>query len=105
MVIITENDDSAETTWLQKRHAEKNIRDFMPVYEPLDYLMHANEDNTAGNIRGNFKMKEGASPSSSVLDMVHMVYVKMEIGEISPDRIYVIVNIGDKIFILTLRLV
>ena len=57
MVIITENDDSAETTWLQKRHAEKNIRDFMPVYEPLDYLMHANEDNTAGNIRGNFKMK------------------------------------------------
>ena len=36
------------------------------------------------------------------MDIVLMVHVKMEIGEISTDKTYVIVNLGDKKFILTL---
>ena len=78
----------------------------MSANEPEDYVLHRNEgteSNTAGNFRGNFKTKEGSSPSTSVIDIVHMADVKMEIGEISPDRTYVIVNLGDKKFILTLR--
>ena len=38
-----------------------------------------------------------------LMDIVLMVHVKMEIGEISTDRTYVIVNLGDKKFIFTLR--
>ena len=103
VIVITENDDSAESTWLQKQHVDKHISAFMPSNEQQDYVMHGGESNTAGNFRGKFKTKEGSSPSTSVMDIVHMAHVKMEIGEISTDSTYVIVNLGDKKFILTLR--
>ena len=105
VIVITENDDSAESTWLQKEHVDKHLTNFLPVNDTVLHRIEGNESNTAGNFRGNFKTKEGSSPSTSVMDIVLMAHVKMEIGEISPDKTYVIVNLGDKKFILTLRLV
>lgn len=87
-------------------HVDKHLTVLMPVNDQIDYVLHRNEgteSNTAGNFRGNFKTKEGSSPSTTVMDIVHMAHVKMEIGEISTDRTYVIVNLGFKKFILTLR--
>ena len=48
--------------------------------------------------------RKGEKPSSCVLDMVHMIYIKMKIEEISADKTYIIVNLEAKNFILTLRL-
>ena len=49
--------------------------------------------------------KKGQSPSSSVLDMVNMIfYIKMKIKEISAEKTYIIVDLGARNFILTLRL-
>ena len=76
----------------------------MPVIDPVDNVLHLNENNTAGNSRAKFETRKGESPSSCVLDMVHMIYIKMKIKEISADKTYIIVHLGAKIFILTLRL-
>ena len=103
VVVITEDDDNAESSWLQKRHVDKHISDFMPVIDPVDNVLHPNENNTAGNSRAQFETKKGTSPSSSVLDMVHMIYIKMKIEEISADKTYIIANLGAKNFIFTLR--
>ena len=75
----------------------------MPVIDPVDNVLHPNENNTAGNSRAKFEKRKGEPPSSSVLDMVHMIYIKMKIEEISADKTYIIVNLGDRTFILTLR--
>ena len=104
VIVITENDDYAESTWLQKQHVDNHISSFMPANEQQDDVVHEDEDNAgAGNFRGKFKTKEGSSPSTSVMDIVIMAHIKMEIKEISKDKTYVIVNLGDKKFILTLR--
>ena len=103
VVIITDEDDNAESTWLQKRHVDQHISDFMPVIDPVNNVLHPNESNTAGNSHAKFETKKGGSPSSSVLDMVHMIYIKMKIEEISADKTYIIANLGAKNFILTLR--
>merc|ERR1719259_1603295 len=102
VVVITEDDDNTESSWLQKRHVDKHISDFMPVIDPVDNVLHSNERNTAGNSRAKFEKKKGESPSSSVLDMVHMIYIKMKIEEISADKTYIIVHLGAKNFIPTL---
>ena len=77
----------------------------MPVIDPVDNVLHPNESNTAGNSRAKRETRKGAKPSSCVLDMVHMIYIKMKIEEISADKTYAVVNLGDRTFILTLRLV
>ena len=104
VVVITEDDDNAESSWLQKRHVDKHISDFMPVIDPVNNVLHPNEINTAGNSHAKFETRKGTSPSSSILDMVHMIYIKMKIEEISADKTYAVVNLGDRTFILTLRL-
>ena len=76
----------------------------MPVIDPLDNVLHEPENMNAGNSHAKFEIKKGESPSSSVLDMVNMIFIKMKIEEISADKTYIIVNLGAKNFILTLRL-
>merc|ERR1712064_78628 len=102
VVIITDDDDNAESTWLQRRHVDKHISDFMPVIDPLDNVLHEPENMNAGKSHAEFETKKGESPSSSVLDLVHMIYIKMKMEEISVNKTYIIVKLGDKTFILTL---
>jgi len=64
-------------------------------------------EDFGGNPRAKKReTKKGQSPSSSVLDMVNMIfmYIKMKIKEISAGQTYIIVDLGARNFIFTLRL-
>ena len=90
-------------SWLMKKHVEQHIRDLMPVDDQMEHAIHDEGDYLAGNMHGNFKMKEGADPKSIVRNMANLIDIKIKLGELSKDNIYVIVEFNKKIFITTIR--
>ena len=65
VIVITEDDENAESSWLQKRHVDNHIKDFLPAIDtvPNDTVLHPNENNTAGNSRAKFETKSATNAS------------------------------------------
>ena len=92
-----------DVTWWMKKHADKHIFDLMHGHDEMDYLLHDDGNNVAGNLYGNFKKKEGEDPLSIVRNMANLIDIKIKLKELSDDKIYVIVEFNGGIFITTMR--
>ena len=103
VVEVTDDDDMIDVTWWMKKHADKHIFDLMHGHDEMDYLLHDDSNNVAGNLYGNFKKKEGADPKSIVRNMATLIDIKIKLEELSDDKIYVIVEFDGQIFITTIR--
>ena len=90
-------------SWWMKRHVDKHIRDFMQGHDEMEFVLHGEESNVAGNLYGNFKKKEGGDPKSIVRNMATLIDIKIKLEELSDDKIYVIVEFDGQIFITTIR--
>ena len=102
-VTITGEDDMIVASWWMKRHVDKHIRDFMQGHDEMEFVLHGEESNVAGNLYGNFKKKEGGDPKSVVSNMATLIDIKIKLEELSDDKIYVIVEFDGQIFITTIR--
>ena len=102
-VTITGEDDMIVASWWMKRHVDKHIRDFMQGHDEMEFVLHGEEINVAGNLYGNFKKKEGGDPKSIVRNMATLIDIKIKLEELSDDKIYVIVEFNGQIFITTIR--
>ena len=103
MVEITDDDDMIDYTRWMRKHADEHIRDLMQGHDEMDFLLHGEESNVAGNLHGNFRRKEGGDPKSIVINMANLIDIKIKLKELSDDKIYVIVEFNGGIFITTMR--
>lgn len=104
VIIITDDEKRAVSTWFQNTHANNHINDIMLSTAAADNVSHDSESNIdGGNLHAKKRVtKKGQSPSSIVLDMVNMIFKKIEIKEVSAEKTYIIVHLGARNFILTL---
>ena len=91
-------------SWLMKRHVDQHLRDGMHVDDQnvLEHV-HGDGNNVAGNMHGNFRTKKGSDPKSIIRNMANFIDIKIKLGELSDDNVYVIVEFDGEIFITTIR--
>ena len=102
-------------TWYMLRHVNQHIHDLLQGDDQTDIGLHVEESNVAtdglaGRLHGQFKTKEGADPKSIVRHMANFIHIKIKLGELSDDNVYVIVDctklsnaINCETFITTMR--
>ena len=97
-------------SWWMKKHVGKHIHDLLQGDDQADVSLHVEESNVAGRLHGHFKPKEGADPKSIVRNMANFIDIKIKLGELSDDNVYVIVDctkllnaINCETFITTMR--
>jgi len=92
VVEITSDDDMISKSWWMKKHVGKHIHDLLQGDDQADVSLHVEESNVAGRLHGHFKPKEGADPKSIVRNMANFIDIKIKLGELSDDNVYVIVD-------------
>lgn len=92
-----------DASWWMKKHADKHIHDLLQGDDQMNAALHHDESNVAGNMYGKNKKREGADPKSIVRSMANLVDIKIKLGELSNDNVYLIVEINGDIFIITIR--
>jgi len=102
VVEITDDDDMIDASWWMKKHVGKHILSLLQGDEPMDQILHDDGNNVAGNMYGKNKKREGADPKSIVRSMANLVDIKIKLGELSNDNVYLIVEFNGDIFIITI---
>ena len=92
-----------DASWWMKKHVGKHILSLLQGDEPMDQILHDDGNNVAGNMYGKNKKREGADPKSIVRSMANLVDIKIKLGELSNDNVYLIVESNGGIFIITIR--
>ena len=99
-------------SWYMKKHVDNFIHALLQGDDQMETLVdaHSEGSNVAGRLHGHFKSKEGADPKSIVRNMANFIDIKIKLGELSDDNVYVIVEctkplnaINCETFITTMR--
>jgi hypothetical protein len=103
VVEITDDDDMINASWWMKKHADKHIHELLHGDDQMNAALHHDESNVgAGNMYGKNKKRVGADPKSIVRSMANLVDIKIKLGELSNDNVYLIVEFNGDIFIITI---
>jgi len=94
VVEISNDDDMISESWYMKKHVDNFIHALLQGDDQMETLVdaHSEGSNVAGRLHGHFKSKEGADPKSIVRNMANFIDIKIKLGELSDDNVYVIVE-------------